>query len=620
MQQQQHCNDSTISSITIYKEHTVKFFEKNLYRYPYPTCQLLKLFPSLSSDIFYKIIWHITRHLDDEDDSEKLRFYNLLANIELSAEKLIKRFGKEVLPLIGNHIKQNRLDNKILWLCTIACEQSEIMEMFVNYYRTDINLSTKSIFIQAISNHKHFLDTLVFDKIPSSSKLLTDCGHIISMAQAISNNVDKSFKRDFNRLEQLFVGSWNKCMYIELCRLQSLHSMLIENIPNVRIDEINCRYNVIDYLCQTIDMNSINFDKFIQPILIENAKYNFQLKLFHPTSKNDANVNTSDTIQSELDLCQQFTAIKLLLQIIQLNHHATDYDTTVKQHIADVKRILQCIDTLPAYIRLLEIIFSLIFLRWEHICHSKRNSRNAYTDDFDVTPNSAASDIDGTENYRQKSERNRYYRHEKYGFMCNADVVDCILKTLKYSATTKKHSEELLNASEKIQTDFFRIYESITDACWRLSLFLTIDNGQSIGQHAPKNLSSMIVQHCDTKNVSGSSDDEVGKTGTSKKTIANSQSSSSLMRRKPRRKQPSLRKSDGDMKSKSLSQSTENERKSAGDVTQISFVGGEKRCIVSKMLGSAEHLVTTCMRKGDINGTKHILKVSETFFYYFSIQ
>lgn len=528
-----------------------------------------------------------------------------------------------MIPIIEHHLEHNRLDRNIIWLSLIASEQKEIMELFINHWQTVINLSIKSIFLQAITKHKHFLNAEINEKMTSSMQSLIQNGsHIISMAHAIIKNVDKSFEGDVSKLDELFTGSWNKFMYIELCRLKCLQSMLIEFIPDVRIDQLNCCYNLIDYLCQTVDLTSLNVDKSIQSILIENAKYNFQLKLYQPHQVPSSSSKLIQNQCTELVLYQQFTVIKLILQIIQHNHHATteNYDTILKQHVADVKRYLQCIETLPEYIRLLKIIFSLIFLRWEHICVKGSNGRCTINNGFDDTPNSAASDNDGARNYQPKChQRNRHY--EKYGFMCNANVVDCILKLLKYSATTKKHSDELLSASVQIQNDFQRIYENINDACWRLSLFLMIDKGQSMFQHVSKNLSSMIVQHCSNKTTSGSSDDDDndhgnGKSGPSKKMPSNRRSSISLMRRKPpRRKQQVLRKSDSDMKSKSLSQSTENERKSIGDVMQLSLVT-EKRCIVSRMLGSAEHLVTTCMSKGDVNAIKHILKVS---YIYFSI-
>lgn len=76
----------------MFKENTVKLLEQSLYRYPYPTCQLLPFFPTRSSDKLYGIRSHLIQNLDD-DDAESGKVYNLLGNVQWT-DKLVTRFRK----------------------------------------------------------------------------------------------------------------------------------------------------------------------------------------------------------------------------------------------------------------------------------------------------------------------------------------------------------------------------------------------------------------------------------------------------------------------------------------------------------------------------------------------
>lgn len=635
----QQCHHDTSS--TIFKENTVKFLEQSLYRYPYPTCQLLQFFPTISSDISYKILSHLIRNLDD-DDTEKGKVYNLLSNVQWP-DKLVARFRKEILPIVCNLLRQTTLNRQRLWLCLMAAtephqlQHQSLRQLIAGYWLDGVgggttDLSASLIFIQAAINRKHFLDSIrtkqwTNDSIP---KL---CHETLFLARTIATfDKPRSYMKVVARLNEYRSSMeaypntcWNHLLHIELCRLLTIQCQLVRmgsSVADMNVDQIMSTYNVIDYLCEHHSIGSDETAAIVRQIIDINHRYTADLKIVHPSMD-----TVTDGKCNEMDLCDQFCVIKLLLDVIQLDQLSDNYDTVLAMKIGEVKKILQRIDALSAYVRLLEMAFSLVFLRWEHIRGGGGTAPTTATtmyDDVDFV-------LDSTSEYASaaaasnsvRHQRGDHKRYEKYGFVCRPDIVDCLLKTLNYSATQKKHSEVMAMASDSVRAAFNRIHEHIIDASWRFSLFrVTNTGGHRAATNRSQYFSTMIVPHngCGANGSGSSSSDDEREPATKSSGRRNRRSCVSLLRRKPPSRRS--RKSDGETKSKSFS--TENEQKSGGgtvDMTMsrcMSF--GEKRCIVSKMLGSVEHLMTTCMGKGDTkNLSKLMLMVSWIFYFLFFV-
>lgn len=588
-----------------FKQNTILFLEQCLRKTPYPTCQLLRLFPSISADIFCKTLVYNVKRLDTEENKQKL--FNLLINFDLPATS-IPKLEQDVFPLLFSHIKDNEEDRSRLWFCLVAAlnQSHNVLKAFLEFYKKSIlnDITKPSIFIRAIEQKSHFLEAIIIRK--HSTDCLPSClNDSLFVVKQIRNVYKSKFSNSQKILTQLnqidlnrYAGSANRLFIIELRRLLSLHHSLNHHIPNIEIETFVASFNVIHYLWKNVDLASFEYAT-LKSILLDNQRHNVEIQLL--LQSQTAMDSTADC--TELELYEQFSIVKLILGAILLNYNTENYEEVISNRLTDAKKILRSIETFSVYVSIIETIFSLLFIRWEHIEH-KSNSNDG---NFDCSIDSCTeSDLDSTKILIKK--------YEKVGFICTQLTVEGILYLLKNSVTQKRHSSKYAEADEMNRTRFNRIYDNITDALWRLSLFRFIENNLKIS--AQMEFSKILTVHSKLieKRVSTSSTDDDEHPANEKNEMANRRKSISSIgiRRKPKRKY--FRRGD-DERSVSFSHSTENEQKTSGDTMTRSSLNNEKRCIVDRMLGSAEHLAATCLRKGDLETTKTILKVRITMYF-----
>lgn len=263
-------------------------------------------------------------------------------------------------------------------------------------------------------------------------------------------------------------------------------------------------------------------------------------------------MTTTAALNSECDLFDQFMVIRLCLEII------LDRTGDNQSKLKDIKARLRNINSKTAYIEALETSFSLLFMRWEHA-------------DNDRTVESGSETSDNT----NSTDRRRMHKNDKHGFVCTMDHVEAILKILKLSINQKKHSDD-----DGFGDRFSRISDHINDAAWRLTLFRTLVNFKRL----PIDTKTFLTMHKTERKSSSDEDDN----------IEIDRKCNKKARRKPRKRH--IRKLE------------------CVNTSLIDSNSSDRRCIVSKMLGSPQNLVTVCMNKADTDSSRQIIKVSVTTF------
>lgn len=489
-----------------------------------------------------------------DDENLAVRFINLLSNID---------WPKRNLSAIQQHMFPTILDltcNKAFsWLCWLSGRSIRTLKEFLQYQAQQgcIGLlSHRYAFIRAAVEKMHFMDEITYENCPVDAKRAL---FISNLANEIYSSDSLSTIKIDEQLYDTLENGFTKSLLYELKRLCVLSSSLTYFVPKFAI----C-YNVIDALAKEIDFGNCN-PEIINSILLENCRNNQHIPLLMTT--------TTDR-HSECDLFDQFMVIRLCLEIIL----DRSIDTAAEVKLKDIKTRLRNIYSIKAYVEALEASYSLLFLRWEHVEHVN----------LDRTIESGSETTSDNSN---STERRRMHQQkfDKHGFVCT-NHVEAILKILKFSINQKKHSD---HSSDAFGERFTQIAEHINDSAWRLTLFRAeLVNSKRLPIDTKKYLT---IHNTPTERKSSSDEDaniEIDRKSEKKSTA----------RRKPRKRH--IRKLAGSNRSSPMRDSIK--------------TPSDRRCIVSKMLGSPQHLVTVCMNKGDTETSRQIIKVSVTFYYSIS--
>ncbi|KAJ6642843.1 Zinc finger FYVE domain-containing protein 26 like, partial [Pseudolycoriella hygida] len=176
-------------------------------------------------------------------------------------------------------------------------------------------------------------------------------------------------------------------------------------------------------------------------------------------------------------------------------------------------------------------------------------------------------------------------------------VLNNIMSMLKTATLEPSRLNSLINANDSEKQLYRRMQDNINDAHWRIALFW--DTATVIVSRSTSfindDLRKFIAKHQSPakENTNRSTDEE----GTSKQ-------ESTIYRRKTRKKNM-IRKPIDD-KNLVISKSSEHEQKS--DTLCRSISGMERRCPVSRVLGSPEHLATICLINGNFEAAKEIVE------------
>lgn len=525
--------------------------------------------------------------LDDDDDDDKWNKFLVIFNSSFDAE-LITRFELEIFPKIVDILGKNKtIDEKFkLNLAFVNDDRFRERYLYVED-RLSANdlISRRRIFALAIIENKHFIEMMINNWDDITGGILSNEALRESLLLVQLLNIDEfnDHKKYLQQINQLSIATTNNCfksnLSNELQRILNLEELFMSHIPNIRLTSLASKFNVIDILNEHVNLSKID-SQLVHSILTENRKYNHRFTL--------CNVDMVQQL-TEQELYNNFLIVKLLLEVIMDNQHVNVLNELSVEKLKEVKMLFKNIDSFSTYISILEISYSLIFIRWDHF-----------------TSNEESADLDRTIESGSESTKSRKCskRSEKSAFICSVAALDNILNLLKSLALQKLHSDEFRNENDLIKNSFLPLYEYINDAHWRFTLFYT---NATTGPTRSTSFVNGDIKKYFTKhpphrreNSNVSSDEEI-------------KSQQEVSRRKPRRRNP-FRKSIDD-KTLVISNSTEHEQRS--DTLHRSVSTSERRCPVSRMLGSPEHLATVCLNNSDFEATKRIVKVRSAFLIFF---
>lgn len=564
------------------KKTTLNFLCQSLRTVRVATCKILQLLPPFIADeIYHTVLSELLVHMNVDKCNQ---FLAILMNGQFSAA-LIERFEVEIFPQLITALGANKDIGRQFKLCLAFDDAFRDRFLSVEDRLCAVDLvSKRRVFVLAVIEKQHFVEQFIKCDDVTISMLSNDVLRstliLIQLLLKADQSIDhKPFLQEINQLP--LTVSKNRLrlnVFNELQRLLNLKELFSSHIPTIRMISFAPKFNVIDMLYENVNLSKVD-SRSVHSMLEENAKYNQRL---------DLRGNESVDQLTELELYNNFLIVKLLLEVIMDHQNVTELNESSVDKLSKVKMFLHQAESITARIHILETAFSLIFIRWDNLSYSGESI------DSDRIVEESKSESNKSRKCSNRSERST--------FICSAVVLDTIVKLLKHSAAETFHSKSFADADDSARKTFLQLQNNINDAHWRVALFSTnaTVSGSRSTSFANDDVRKYFTRHKShaRDNSNGSSDDE-----------SNTQPKSSIYRRKPRKKNP-LRKSIDD-KNLVISNSTEHEQRS--DALQRSISGSERRCPISRLLGSAGHLATVCLNNGKFEATKDIVEVRNLF-------
>lgn len=486
---------------------------------------------------------------DNNNFFSKQRFFNLFVNNDNNQINI-----ENIIP----EVKNKFFESCDVTLCLLGV-LSDLM-ILRRFDDSSTSFDDKSIYLNVIEKRKHWID-LYLENFLNGTFLDETIQQNIFLVKLSMKKSD----RIIAKIDSTKLIGFSLKYFWEIERQQKLMKFIkIKNFT-----EISKTFNLIDFLIKNVNLSQVDYHQ-IRNLINENFQLNTKITEF----KNQENF--------ECYLFDQYATVRNFLEIIFM-----ESTSDIESNLLLIRIIFRNIKNLSSFIELLESVFSLLFIRYDHQYDSR---------DLNETLDPAVSSDENPE----ESHSSKNYTKSPTGFICSKIIVYKILNTLKTIITQKKHSKQFEESSEILKSKFQKISNYINDGLWRLSLFTSTTTNQLIENHTKfENFDSkQLVKPYPTDDNQSSSDDD---DNSSEKTTP------TAVRRRPRKKRY-LQKSDGTGESESTN--LEILKKSFEE--QSSNSSGRKcgTSIITKMLGSSESLVAVCLTHGDLENIKLIIKVS----------
>ncbi|XP_004529516.1 zinc finger FYVE domain-containing protein 26 homolog [Ceratitis capitata] len=221
----------------------------------------------------------------------------------------------------------------------------------------------------------------------------------------------------------------------------------------------------------------------------------------------------------EMETLNYYTALSTVCDIMLPSPNICDFANYCDSKIQQLNGMLRKILNVDMLCALIEDIFQLIFLRWEHLRHSSgthssaSHANRSFSAANSTGVSSTAEIAFETPTASMRSTPHSVESSGRHGFICNGQALYAIFVFLKNFITKKMHSEDYKLASERVQLRFQRIIDVITEALWKYGVLQKFDHSVNLANTSrkfgldAKELLRLVHIHPDTMEKTSSDDD-----------------------------------------------------------------------------------------------------------------
>lgn len=522
----------------------------------------------------------------------------------------------KIFPIVAKKKKKKIIVNSDLYLCLLSRNNKYIITKYLQYEEKNMlteSITLKSLMLKTIKLKQHwFCDLIEADNIDTiySDTELRQYLYVFRLIRASNASEEINIGYWLKKLEllpQINLSSLNNIYYMycmELCRQRNLLTFMQNNTnitENINISMLSKSINILGILQNCVEFNDTNYDK-LKKILTDNE--NSIEALRRTATENNVSVNIRNEFEnSESDILDKYIIMNLYLNLILFKPERELNMARIKMIIKNMK--------LLSFLDIIEIIFSLLFLRYEHLCISSKDDINKnnfpmhHSMDDKLLKLKIKKEISAVQD---KNEMFASMTKKSSGFICDRKTTEKILNSLKFIITQKKHSAFQNILDLQLKERFVKISEHVNDALWRLSLFPEM-------KCANKSSSSLLDVKINYNSILISQHDEHGKATSSDEDNNNNDSlekSRKIYKTFPRRKRrKKILKSKSDNSNQTSSESDKlRDIVTSTDYSLSTIISDlTQKNIIVKMLGSPESLIIFCLDGEDFTIVHTIIKV-----------
>lgn len=591
-----HTDSSALSS------EAIQFLRFSLNDYPYPSYLLVNIlkreapYEKVFDDLEYYTIANAVENVSESKEYDKV--YCMLANIHLRSDKY-ERFCVQVLPIISDRINSGVLSSQSVMLSLIS-RKDELLKRFLRYEQklklvddrkkylfNQLTLKNQNClyeFMTVVDHHTYQHHDHELSQYVRAVKLID----VFNVQAADDIDMNILLKRIEPLLEEIDDPKNNQLLKIyllELRREQLLMQFLNEHssVNFVNVCHFSRQRKILYELLENVNISYKMYEK-LKPLVIAHHEFVDQmLEVYNPSQI----IPRKD----ELEYFSIILCVKIVLDLIYLDEGQDDYMQVLNQSVTHIKEISKNIKEMTKRLRFCEILFTLLFIRFEDITDGPLPFQpHVYCNDIDT------SDIDEHKVMKYCSRVSA-----TTGFMACESLVRAILNFIKMYLLRIKRSHAFIEETEVNRNRHTKILDSSNDALYRLSI-ITKCMSQFIGGNLrihTMHLQSLLKPHpVDDEQDLSTDEEQAGH----KYHVA---------RRRTKRPRKNKLSSELDKMSYSTTNSTNGSENVLLDM-KCSYTSerGRPRKILNKMLSSPDTLATLCASRGDMIELKNVIKVS----------
>ncbi|KAG5677152.1 hypothetical protein PVAND_006934 [Polypedilum vanderplanki] len=447
-------------------ENVVKFFQEMLLNNPYPTyfliyhmfdlqyCEKNQFLEEIIINTILKLVDLIIENPKEMDKQFKL--LNLLSNVCISDYGMQKIYDI-IIPALYD-LKENRrlLDNAATYFALLSRSSLYMLRQYLDYeYKRLLKkFDERSIFLKCFYQQKHWIDSVLKEENKDKLKEVWNenlynniqtCRIILKLNEYDEDQLFNEYKLiDSNVIDNDIL----KLCFLEVAR-QSEVTHFFRSHSNYSTIDTTKPHIMTQFLRQQIAFKMENYDSILN-ILSHNHELNLlqNKKFFNKTSQNS---------KTEMQLFNEYMIVKIyLIDILQ------EKSNNIDDSLNHVRTLLKTINDGNVLYKLIKIIISLIFVRFDHIRRTRLRKRANILNSSESTPSQT--------NSTEVSDSIFIDSYNNTGFLCTRKNLEIILNSVRNFLISMDINEAYKNYSHDLKEKFANLLRYVEKGLWKMTV------------------------------------------------------------------------------------------------------------------------------------------------------
>lgn len=473
-----------------------------------------------------------------------------------------------------------------------------LLNQYIDYERKQTvgKCRTKSLFLRTCYEKIHWIGALLDDKNDGAIKSLDHKVYhhlrlyrlILKMGNCEYDNNSWCSELEETDSSVVQAESALELCYDEIKRQKIIFEFLATHEHFGKFDEkMLLKHHVMSSLLSLqVDFSMQNYEAIKKLLQMNNRSQNHQITITGKTWKSHSN---------EVDLFNEYMIVKLYLTMIQSDEVSQE---TIDANLQHIRGLLKTITDGKVLFRLMQNVFTLIFLRFEHIRKTKRKRKNSeiQSGSFSNQNNSQVTD----------TVSDTTVETLLHGFVCLRETLKVILNSMRLFLMSFDKSPVYKASHDDLKVKFGVLLKNVDNSLWRLRI---IENDGGKKEKTQQSVKEWIRLH-DVK--------------TSNVTLEVTSDEENLVPKRTHRKKLkkraklAVKTDDNDEASDDLieyvaTQSSVTENSEHRTQSRSTESQRRVRSIIPKVLMNPESLIAMCLLKDDHENVQKLIQVSLSF-------